>query len=51
MNLSFGQDGGWLDGYFFIDNTVQKEICLRDGTYKPKANRFLKWFRKKKDDN
>lgn len=30
---------------------LKKEICLRDGTYKPKANRFLKWFKKKKDDN
>ena len=30
---------------------LKKEICLRDGTYKPKPNRFLRMFRKNKGDN
>lgn len=29
---------------------LKKEICLRDGTYKPKTNRFFRLFRRK-DDN
>lgn len=32
-------------------NWLKKEICLRDGTYKPKANRFLRLLKKNKDDN
>lgn len=33
--------------YLYI-KYLKKEICLRDGTYKPKPNRL---FRKNKDDN